>query len=327
MILITGATGLLGSAIVEALLKEDQSIRILVRNPNALKSLSPFKDQIEIIEGDVLDIFSLETAMEGIDHVYHCAAIVSFDPNMAESMYQINVEGTANVVNIAIEKEVNKLLHVSSIAALGRVKSGQTVTEDTEWQNSKENSQYSITKYQSEMEVWRGIAEGLNAVIINPSIILGKGNWKDDSSSLFNIGYKNIPFYPIGMNGFVDQLDVVKAAIKLMKSEINNERFILSGADITYQDLFSWMSEQYGQAVPKYPLKSWMGQIGWRLEKLRATLIGKMPVITKETIRTTSNRYSYSSNKVKQAIAFEFTPEKVTIDRIAQQYLKETKNV
>lgn len=327
MILVTGATGLLGSAIVAELLQNsDNKIRVLVRNPKNLKRLTPFKDQIEIIEGDVLDIFSLEKALESIEKVYHCAAVVSFDPKQQENMQKINVEGTANIVNIAIEKGIKKLLHVSSIAALGRTKNGKTVTEETEWQTSKHNSYYAITKHQSEMEVWRGVAEGLDAVVVQPSIILGEGNWKDDSSAIFHIAYKNLPFYPIGTTGFVDKLDVVNASVQLMNSDIVNEAFILNGANISYKNLFTWMSENYGHQAPKRALKNWMGQIMWRLEKIRATIIGKMPVITKETVRSTSNIYKYSSDKLLKALPFQFTDAKETIKRVCEQYLEENKN-
>ena len=325
MILVTGATGLLGSAIVESLLKKGEKVRALVRNKSDLKQLKPFEDKVDIVQGDVLDMHSLEEATAEVKQIYHCAAIVSFDPNQKDLMHQINVEGTANIVNVALEKGIEKLLHVSSIAALGRVKNGAIVTESTQWQNTKENSQYAISKYLSEIEIWRGIAEGLNAVIVNPSIILGKGNWKNDSSALFNIGFQKIPFYPAGVNGFVDQNDVVKASIELMESSIVNERFILSGADISYKDLFTWMAQNYGHNIPRYELKNWMGQLAWRLEKIRTFINGKTPVITKETIRTTSNKYSYSSQKLKQAIGFKFTPAKETIDRISQLYLEETK--
>ena len=206
MILVTGGTGLLGSKLLHALVEKGIKVRALRRATSKLNKVEDISNQIEWVEGDVLDIPSLEEAMKDITEVYHCAAMVSFNPSKRAAMYEINIKGTANLVNVALAHDVQALCHVSSIAALGRVKEGEEITEETKWGDSKDNSHYSITKYKSEQEVWRANAEGLNTVIVNPSVILGEGNWRTDSSSFISNGYKGMPMYPPGCNGFVERI-------------------------------------------------------------------------------------------------------------------------
>ena len=272
------------------------------------------------VDGDVLDIFSLEEAFEDITHVIHCAATVSFSPAKRKEMFETNIDGTKNIVNQCILSNV-KLIHFSSIAALGRSQEGNLINEDTSWQDSKNNSQYAITKYLSEMAVWAGIAEGLDAIILCPSIILGPGNWKTDSSSLFAIGNKKIPFYPTGGNGFVDVDDICLITNKLLQTSIKGERFLLAGNNVKYQELFSHMCAVYDTDPPKKALPWILGQIGWRFEWLRSKILRKQPVITKETIRTTSKYYQYDSSKIEKELNFKFRPTQSSIERIGKLFL------
>ena len=216
-VLITGATGFLGSYLLRSLIKSGhQNIRAL-RRPNSDHALvADIQGAVEWVEGDLLDPAALEDAMQGIRQVYHCAAIVSFDPRMVRTMLRANVEGTANVVNAALWEGVDKLVHVSSIAAIGRSPEEKKVSENTKWQRSPLHSNYAISKYLSEQEAWRGMAEGLNVSVVNPSVILGSGRWEDGPLQLFRLGWKAFPFYATGVSGFVDVRDVAQAMILLL---------------------------------------------------------------------------------------------------------------
>lgn len=320
MILVTGGTGLLGSKLLRSLIGKGHKVRALCRENSRFTLLDDIKEEIEWIEADVLDIPSLEKAMEGIENVYHCAALVSFNPSKREAMYRINIEGTANIVNVALALNVDKLVHVSSIASLGRVKDGAEIDENTKWEDSNDNSHYSITKYRSEQEVWRGMAEGLKAVIVNPAVILGEGNWKTDSSSFISNVYKGIPFYPVGCNGFVDAEDVVKAMIYLMEEDITNERFILSVDNIFYKDLFFMIADIFGKKKPSMALNLFLGSAIWRLVALFSFFSGKTPVITKETVNTISKKYFYSNEKIRQT-GFSFKPIEETVRHCCKAYM------
>lgn len=323
MILVTGGTGFLGSHLIRALVAEGKPVRALYRNQpsNRLQDIS---DKIEWVQGDILDVCALEDAMNGVTQVYHCAAVVSFQAGAKDRLMKINVEGTANVVNLALDAGVKKLLYVSSVAAIGRAKENAPVTEDSEWQESGNNSWYAISKYQGEMEVWRGIAEGLDAVIVNPSIILGAGFWNDGSGALLKNAWKEFPYYTTGVNGFVDVEDVVKAMILLMDSTVGGERFILSAENWDYQRLFSTMAHALGKKPPHIAVKPWMAEMVWRMEKVKGMIIGKHPLVTKETARTAQLKVYYENDKVLKALPdFRFKPLETTIKEISASFLEE----
>lgn len=323
MILVTGGTGFLGSHLIRALVAAGKPVRALYRQQPSPR-LQDISDKIEWVPGDILDIFTLEDALVGVTQVYHCAAIVSFQAADKDRLLKINVEGTANVVNMALDAGVEKLLYVSSVAAIGRARENAAVNEACEWEDSKNNSRYSISKFQGEMEVWRGIAEGLDAVIVNPSIILGSGFWDDGSGVLLKNAWKEFPYYTGGVNGFVDVEDVVHAMIQLMDSDIHAERFILSADNWDYQRLFTTMANALGKKPPHIAAKPWMAEVVWRLEKVKGMITGKRPLVTKETARTAQMKVYYENNKVINALpGFKFRPLEDTIQRIAAAFLKE----
>ncbi|MGO4294773.1 NAD-dependent epimerase/dehydratase family protein [Chitinophaga sp. RAB17] len=323
MILVTGGTGFLGSHLIRALVAAGKPVRALYRQQPSPR-LQDISDKIEWVPGDILDIFTLEDALVGVTQVYHCAAMVSFQAADKDRLLKINVEGTANVVNMALDAGVKKLLYVSSVAAIGRARDNAAVNEDCEWQDSKNNSRYSISKFQGEMEVWRGIAEGLDAVIVNPSIILGAGFWDDGSGALLKNAWKEFPYYTEGVNGFVDVEDVVKAMIQLMDSDINAERFILSADNWGYQRLFTTMAHALGKKPPHIAAKPWMAEVVWRLEKVKGMVTGKHPLVTKETARTAQMKVNYENTKVLNALpGFQFRPLEETIKQIAAAFLQE----
>lgn len=323
MILVTGGTGFLGSYLLRALVKAGKPVRALYRSriPAQVQDVA---DRIEWVQGDVLDVVSLEEAFAGVSEVYHCAAIVSFQPDTRDAMMKINIEGTANVVNMAIDAGIRKLVHVSSVAALGRAKQNDQLTEKSAWEENNNNSQYAVSKHLSEMEIWRGIAEGLDAVIVNPSIILGSGFWHDGSGMLLKNAWKEFPYYTEGVNGFVDVEDVVEAMIRLMESPVSAERFILNGDNWPYRQLFNEMARHLGKKPPHIATKPWMAAIVWRIEKIRGMITGKRPLLTRETARTAQLKVYYNNGKILEALpGFRFRPLADTIGEISRNFLSE----
>jgi len=329
MILVTGATGLVGSYLLYDLLKAGEPVRAILHNPASLShtrkiftSLGSDADllinRIEWVNGDVLDYFSLTDAMKGVQKVYHCAAIVSFDPNDRDLMRMINVEGTANVVNAALETGVEKLCHVSSIASLGRTENSNVIDEKSQFKTSSYNSRYSLSKFEGEREVWRGAAEGLKVVIVNPSVILGYGDPEKGSTKMFATIRRNSWFYGKGTNGFVDVQDVVRAMTGLMESQVQQERFVVSGGDFSYREIFSMIAKGFGKTEPRYAVPALALEFVWRLEWLRAKLTGAKPLITRETARTSKGNFYYATKKIHCTLNFEFTPVQNVISRTSR---------
>ena len=247
MILVTGASGFVGQHLVRYLSERGHSVRALYFNTSPGEGLKAL-DNVEWLQCDLLDVFAVEDAMTGIEEIYHCAGIVSFERHRREELMHFNVESTANMVNEALEQGVRKLLYVSSVAALGRPeKPGEPVTEDVQWEESGQYSAYGLSKYFAEMEVWRAMAEGLNAVIINPATILGEGNWDQGSARLIKVAYSEFPFFTQGITGWVDVQDVVKVACVLMEEDVRDERFILSAGNYQYREIFSIMAAEMGR--------------------------------------------------------------------------------
>lgn len=333
MILVTGSTGLVGSHLMYKLLSSGEKIRALVRKKsnikNIKKTISYYSDDyeklfknIEWAKGDVLDITSLEEAMKGIDYVYHCAGLVSFAPDDREKLLKINVKGTANIVNTALKFKIKKLCHISSIAALGRDGTKNTITEKSLWNESTNNTNYAVSKYNGELEVWRGIHEGLNAVIVNPSIILGAGNWTKGSSQLFLSIAKGQKYYLDGANSYVDVNDLVNIMDLLMKSDIVNEKFIISSENVSYYDLFNMIAKSLGKKTRFRKANFIIAELAWRFEKIRCKINKSQPLITKETIRTAKGCHYYSNEKIKKALDYNFIPINKSVDDICKIYLK-----
>ena len=333
MILVTGGTGLVGGHLLYKLVIAGQSPKALKRSSSNIdktrKIFSYYStdyeklfSKVEWVDGDILDYNSLLGAMDGIEYIYHCAASVSFQSADKATLVQTNVQGTENVINAALQSSIKKLLHVSSIGALGRAGSNGITTEKSEW-NSKKTSVYSTSKYLAEMEVWRGIAEGLDAVIINPSIILGPGDWTTGSAKLFTTMYNGLKFYSIGSNGFVDVEDVTKAMILLMESDISNERFIHNSENILYKQLFEWMARGLKVPEPKYKAGKFLSEIGWRLLWVKGIVTGNKSTITKETAETANQFYNYSNDKIRKQLNFEFMPIKESIHKNTKFFLRD----
>lgn len=315
MVFVTGGTGLVGSYLIKALLDAGTPVRALYRHPYEGFLLSPEEqERVDWVKGDLMDVLSLEDAMEGIRQVYHCAAVVSFNPRQADTLLRVNTEGTANVVNAALEKGVRKMVYVSSVSALGRMKQDSFIDETTQWTEETNNSRYGKSKYYGEMEVWRGMAEGLEAVIVNPTIILGAGDWEKGSAELFKSAYDEFPWYTEGVSGFVDVRDVARAMILLMNSPLHSQRYVLSAGNWTYRQLFTTMATAFGRRSPHKAVTPLLGEIVWRLEKVKSLFTGKEPLVTRETARTAQAVTRFDSRKITEALPeFRFTPLEETI--------------
>jgi dihydroflavonol-4-reductase len=335
MILVTGGTGLVGTHLLYDLCIAGKYVRAIKRNSsnisNVKKVFSYYSanvdellKNIEWVDTDLLDIYSVLDAMEGITEVYHCAAMVSFDPKNETEMMKTNVEGTANMVNAALEKGVNKFCHVSSIATIGRVENGELASEDIFWKSSPENSNYAISKYGAERETWRASEEGLNIIIVNPSLIIGGGNWQQSSSNMFSKAYKGIKFYTDGVNGFIDVRDVSALMIKLMGSNIINHRFLLNSENTTFKHYFDLIHETFGKKKPSIKAEKFLSAFAWRGEKLRHLLTGATPVITKEMVRSAHRVSRFSNQKILALFPdFKFIPIEQSIADTCKLFLRD----
>lgn len=307
MILVTGATGFLGAELVKQLTDSNIAVRAIKRASSTIPALLQNNPLLTWHLADVNETESLADAFEGVTHVYHCAATVSFDPKDKAQLVKINIEGTANIVNLCMENHV-RLLHVSSIAALGIAKEGQLITEKHFWEYDPKAHNYAISKYEGEMEVWRGIAEGLDAVIVNPAVIIGKNAGYNGSGAIFKLVKDGLKFYTNGATGIVDVEDVAKAMILLMDSEITAERFTLSADNLHYKDFFAQIAQGFGIKAPSIEAKPWMLGIAWRAAKLASVFTGKAPDLTKDAARSSFNLSYYSNKKIKDTLNFQFKP-------------------
>ncbi|MBN1198017.1 MAG: NAD-dependent epimerase/dehydratase family protein [Bacteroidales bacterium] len=333
MVLVTGGTGLLGSHLLIDLIRSEKHVRAIYRNPlkkeMVKKVFSYYTDRpdnifsyIEWVKADLLDFSSMEKAMEGISEVFHAGAIVSFYPKDHQQMMKVNIEGTANLINLALAGDVEKFCYVSSVATLGRAENDGESNEDTFWVPSKKNSVYSQSKYGAEREVWRGIAEGLKAVIVNPSVILGPGFW-NDNSGLFRLVYNGLNYYTRGVNGYVDARDVSRAMIAVMDQQAFGERFIVSADNLSYQQLFTLMAHYLDRPAPTVDVSPFLTRIAWRVEAVRSFLTRSKPEITREMATTTSQVYTYTNKKIRERIGVKFIMPEESIRETCRFFLND----
>ncbi len=310
-IFVTGGSGLVGNALIKQLLNSAETVTAIYHSTPIPIS----HPDLEIIKCDILDVDTLQEIMQSITHVYHCAAIVSYYPKDKRKLLKINIEGTANIVNICVDANVKKLVHVSSVAALGRMIDGAMISEQMNWTEETGNSVYGKSKYFSELEVWRGIAEGLNAVIVNPSLIIGGDNWESSSSAIFKKAFEEFKWYTEGVTGFVDVRDVARAMILLMNSDITCERFILNGENISYREIFSSIANCFGRRPPYKKVNPLLAEMIWRIEKMKSLVTSSNPLLTKETVRTAQAKVYFDNRKILNALSqFHFTKIKDAIE-------------
>lgn len=321
-VFITGGTGFLGSYIIKALVEKGYSVRAIRRSNKQPGWIDQeIFTRIEWVDGDVLDVVSLDEAMEGVDTVIHAAAIVSFLKKDRKKMYQVNVDGTANVVNMALEKNVKRLVHISSVAALGRTEGGGHVNEAKKWEESKINTHYARSKYKAELEVWRGMAEGMSAVILNPSTILGYGDWNCSSCAIFKNVYEEFKWFSPGINGFVDVEDVANIVLQMMESEITEQRYTVNADSWHFKKLMDTIAENFGKKNPTRETTPFLIGVAWRMEKFKSYFTGKKPLLTRESARIAHSKTYFDNDKILQALpGFTFTPLEESIKKACSRY-------
>jgi dihydroflavonol-4-reductase len=322
MILVTGASGFIGQHLVRFLSKKGEPVRALYRSNEPDQSLKSLPD-VTWQQRDLLDVFAVEEAMQGVSDIYHCAAIVTFNPRRREEMVAANVETTANLVNAALEGNIRKLVHVSSVAAIGRPSRNAQIDEAVEWEESRYNSAYGLSKYLAEIEVWRGIGEGLNAVIINPGIVLGVGNWHDGSAQLMTMANKEFPFYTNGVTAWVDVADVVGVMYRLMHSDIEAERFILSAGNYAFKDVFDMMAKALNKKQPGIKAGNVITTLLATINEMSALLFKSNPTVTRETAKNAQAKSFFNNGKLLKYLPdLHYTSIQTTIENMAQHFLK-----
>lgn len=337
MILVTGATGLVGSHLLYELTNSGNNVKAIRRtnsNTERVKHIFSYYSsdyeilfqKVEWIDADLLNYESLSLAIQDCEYVYHAAALVSFAPEDKEIMQETNIKGTSNIVKACIENKIQKLCYVSSIAALGRTNTEEKITEETVWNDSAEISSYSKSKYLSEQEVWKGINQGLNTIIVNPTIILGPGNWETGSPALFNTVWKGLKFYTEGITGFIDVRDVVKIMINLMNSDIQSQRFILNSENYCYKDLFYGIAEHLHRSQPKIRVSKFIAETAWRIEYLRCRIIKTKPLITKETATASLKKNWYSNEKIINLMNYKLISVSESVKNVCVLFLKDKKS-
>jgi dihydroflavonol-4-reductase len=325
MVLITGGTGLVGAHLLLRLTENGEKVRAIYRKENNIqktKSLfqrynkSALFDVIEWVQADILEVPSLEIAFANITKVYHCAAIISFDPKNEDLLRKTNIEGTANIVNFCLAKGIQKLCYVSSTAALGDLAAHETiVTEESEWNPEKQHNDYAISKYGAEMEIWRGQQEGLNIIIVNPGVIIGPGFEDQGSGQLIKKIGDGLLFYTLGKTAFVAVDDVVRIMNQLMESSISNERFILAGQNIVFKDIFYTIADTLKVKRPSIEARPFLMEITWRLHWILSVFTKKTNNLSKDTLRSFLSKTEFSNNKIKTALNTSFLD--------VQQYIKD----
>ena len=321
MVLVTGGTGLVGAHLLAELSKQEYEIRATYRRVHKIQlvkavfeylpevNISLF-EKIEWVEADLRDIPKLRLAFQGVKRVYHCAAMVSFEPDKYKLLRKVNIEGTANIVNLCISHKIEKLCYVSSIAALGKELNPETaISENSPWNPEEDHNVYAITKYGAEMEVWRGSQEGIDVVVVNPGIIIGGGFWKSGSSgSLFSRINKGPTYYTSGVTGYVSVGDVVTSMVALMQSDITNQGFILVAEHLSFKDFQDKVCEALGVPKPQKEAKKGLLELAWRLDWLNHKIFGKRRKLSKQLARTSISMSKYDNSKIKQALNFKFEP-------------------
>lgn len=334
MILVTGGTGLVGSHLLYHLAQKNDFIRATYRNKSKIDTVrhvftyytdnpSNLFDKIEWIECDITNIPQLDLAFKNITHVYHCAAMVSFDPNDYYQLRNINIDGTANVVNFCVSNNIQKLCYVSSIATLGKTDDTSLITEKTEWNKEEPHNVYAITKYGAEMEVWRGTQEGLNVVIVNPGIIIGPGYWNSSSGYIFNKIFKGLSYYTTGKTGYIDVNDLSSAMLKLMNSNSKNEAYIIVNEHLSFQEFSHKIAMNLNVKPPSKAVSNKMLNVAWRFDWLRYFFTRSKRTITKQLAKNLNNHSFYNNKKLLDTIDIELTPIDESISETCQFFLND----
>ena len=332
MILVTGGTGLVGSHLLVRLTQENEPIRAIYRTPESIKKTknvfsyypnisSELFNTIEWVQADITDVPSMIPAFKGVKKVYHCAAIISFDPADYRTMRKVNIHGTAIIANLCIDAKVEKLCYVSSIATIGDDPKKEVATEENEWVGNEKNNGYAITKYGAETEVWRASQEGVAVVIVNPGVILGSGFWFSGSGTMFSQVYKGFSFYSEGVTGFVGVKDVIHCMVGLMESTCKNERFILVSENKSFKEVLFSIADAFGKKKPSKCVQPWQASLFWRWEWLVSKIMSRKTRMSKYTAKTLHSKTYYSSDKIKKLGINKFESIEEVITSVSDAFL------
>jgi nucleoside-diphosphate-sugar epimerase len=332
MVLVTGATGLVGSHLCAVLLRSGKKVRALYRDKNRIartKEIFSYygadaeKDfeRIEWVYGDVTNIYSLEDALDGVREVYHCAGLVSFDETDRYMLHKINAEGAANLVNACLLKNIEKLCHVSSVATLQVQAHKKYIDELSVWKTDSGNSSYAISKYRGEFEAWRGMAEGLDVVVVNPSLVVGPGCWGQSSGELITRTYKGVPFYTSGITGYVDVRDVAVCMIRLMEENKFGSRYILNAENLSFREVTSDLRKSFGKTPPKLEAGSILMNTARYADGLRSLFTGKKRVLTAALVHSALGKNFYDNSRICKELNYSFIPVRESLAYTAQRYL------
>lgn len=323
----------MGSHLLLRLVKDGTPVKALYRTEEKLQQVKKIFsyytkeapllfNSIEWVQGDILDIPSLEEAFKKVTQIYHCAAFISFNPSDFEKLERVNREGTANIVNMCLAKGIGKLCYVSTIGTIGRARNGKMANEETEWSRQHANP-YAITKYLAEMEVWRGAQEHLKVVMVNPGVILGPGYWENGSGTFFKTAAKGYNYFPPGGSGFVTVTDVIEIMVQLMHSKIHGERYITVAENRSYKDVLGRLAKAMHKKPPQKELRIGMLHAGRFIDWVRNLLIGTERTITKSTIYGLKHPTTFDNKKIKQALGFEFESIDKAIAVATQFFIEE----
>jgi nucleoside-diphosphate-sugar epimerase len=309
MIFVTGATGFLGSTLCELLIYKGYNIRASKREGSVIPdSLIQYTKEIEWVDLDLLDFEAVYEALKNCEAIFHCAAQVSFNPKNKQSLWQNNVHITTNLVNVALEIKDIYFMHVSSIAAVGDAKKNELIDENCRWVYTKNSSDYSVTKFEAEREVWRGMTEGLNACIVNPSIILGYDKKGSGSMKMVNMVKAGLKYYTTGVVGFVDVHDVANCMVLLFEKKVKDERFILNSENLSYKEIFDIIADALNVKRPNINPGETSLKLIARMLKFISIFTGVSPQISLSTANTAYRKSEFSNKKIKDVIGYEFMP-------------------
>jgi len=321
-VLVTGGNGFLGSNIIRVLLQNNHEVSATIRKGSDIQYCKDFEHKVKWVFCDIRNTFEIDEAMQNCEAVIHTAALVSFDKKDNDLLKEINIKGTENIVNAALNKNIKKLVHISSVAALGRAENRENVTENNKWTESELNYNYAISKYYAEMEVWRAMEEGLNALILNPSIILGKSNPKHGINNVFEKIKKGLWFYPPGGSGFVDVEDVATISVMALESNLTKERFIVNAENLSFLDFFTQISNEFKVNPPSIKTTKTMARMYAVFDTIKSRIQGKMPVVTLESVKTLGENLFYNNSKSISAFNFQYKSISKSIKEICEMYSK-----
>ncbi|MCF6352271.1 MAG: NAD-dependent epimerase/dehydratase family protein [Cyclobacteriaceae bacterium] len=306
MILVTGGSGVVGAQVIKKLVGQKLAVRATKRSTSDISWTNDINNSIDWVVCDILDLLSLDKAFEGITHVVHCAAIVSFDNSIDSKMHLVNIEGTKNILTFCQKNNVKKLVYISSVAALGRATNATSIAENTKWESSSLNTAYANSKYLAELEVWRAQEEGLSTVILNPSVIIGPGNWSSSSLNLFAHVKKGNPLYPIGSINYVDVRDVANITNHFLFNATQGERFVLNAGLILYKTFFELIAKSLNKKAPSLKISPPLAIFAAYILRIVRFFTGIKFNITKEAVKLSQLSVLFSAKKVEETLNYKF---------------------